>query len=123
MKHEAFINITSIFFFYLLTPCKYTPSGALSYAELGAMLPSSGGEHAYLLHVFGDLPAYLFAWTFTIIIKPCILSIISLVCGIYIVAAMGIRECGDEGGTDLAWVQKIFAGIVLRKLLLSLVSY
>lgn len=89
--------------------------GALSYAELGAMLPSSGGEHAYLLHVFGDLPSYLFAWTFTVIIKPCILSIISLVCGIYIVAALGIEECGN--GSGLVWAQKLFAGVVLLLLL------
>ncbi|PIK43730.1 putative b(0,+)-type amino acid transporter 1 isoform X4 [Apostichopus japonicus] len=50
------------------------------------------------------------------IIKPCILSIISLVCGIYLAAAMGIREC-EEGSTDLAWIQKLFAGIVLLLLL------
>jgi APA family basic amino acid/polyamine antiporter len=37
-------------------------AGALSYAELGAMLPAAGGEYVYLRAAFGDLPAFLFGW-------------------------------------------------------------
>jgi APA family basic amino acid/polyamine antiporter len=36
--------------------------GALCYGELGAMLPQSGGEYAYLRHSFGPLPAFLSGW-------------------------------------------------------------
>jgi APA family basic amino acid/polyamine antiporter len=37
-------------------------AGALSYAELGAMLPQAGGEYVYLRHSYGQLAAFLFGW-------------------------------------------------------------
>ncbi|HTA31167.1 MAG TPA: amino acid permease [Candidatus Cybelea sp.] len=37
-------------------------AGALSYAELGAMLPKAGGEYVYLRAAYGDMPAFFFGW-------------------------------------------------------------
>ncbi len=37
-------------------------AGALSYAELGAMLPHAGGEYVYLRRSYGELAAFLFGW-------------------------------------------------------------
>jgi basic amino acid/polyamine antiporter, APA family len=37
-------------------------AGALTYAELGAMLPHAGGEYVYLRRSYGDLAAFLFGW-------------------------------------------------------------
>jgi APA family basic amino acid/polyamine antiporter len=37
-------------------------AGALTYAELGALLPRAGGEYAFLRAAYGDLPAFLFGW-------------------------------------------------------------
>jgi basic amino acid/polyamine antiporter, APA family len=37
-------------------------AGALSYAELGAMLPRAGGEYVFLRAAYGDFPAFLFGW-------------------------------------------------------------
>jgi APA family basic amino acid/polyamine antiporter len=37
-------------------------AGALCYGELGAMLPRSGGEYAYLHQAFGPFPAFLSGW-------------------------------------------------------------
>ena len=45
----------------LLTLC-----GALVYAELGAMLPRSGGEFHYLGRAFGRRMGFLYGWTKTI---------------------------------------------------------
>ena len=44
--------------------------GALAYAELGTMIPSSGAEYSYFMVAFGAFPAYTFSWVCTIIIKP-----------------------------------------------------
>jgi basic amino acid/polyamine antiporter, APA family len=37
-------------------------AGALTYAELGAMLPHAGGEYVYLRHSYGEGAAFLFGW-------------------------------------------------------------
>jgi APA family basic amino acid/polyamine antiporter len=37
-------------------------AGALTYAELGAMIPRAGGAYAYVREAFGDLPAFLYGW-------------------------------------------------------------
>jgi APA family basic amino acid/polyamine antiporter len=37
-------------------------AGALTYAELGAMLPEAGGAYVYIREAFGALPAFLSAW-------------------------------------------------------------
>jgi APA family basic amino acid/polyamine antiporter len=37
-------------------------AGALTYAELGAMLPHAGGEYVYLRHSYGAASAFLFGW-------------------------------------------------------------
>jgi basic amino acid/polyamine antiporter, APA family len=42
--------------------------GALTYAELGAMDPTAGGLYIYLRRAFGPLPAFLYGWTFFLVI-------------------------------------------------------
>ncbi|MBV9084246.1 MAG: amino acid permease [Acidobacteriaceae bacterium] len=37
-------------------------AGALTYAELGAMLPRAGGEYVFLRAAYGDLAAFLYGW-------------------------------------------------------------
>lgn len=37
-------------------------AGALTYAELGAMLPSAGGEYVYLRRSYGEAAAFLYGW-------------------------------------------------------------
>lgn len=46
-----------------------TVMGALTYAELGAMYPESGGPYVYLREAFGETAAFLFGWTFFWIIS------------------------------------------------------
>ena len=38
--------------------------GALAYAELGAMLPATGGQYVYLREAYGPLVAFVCGWTF-----------------------------------------------------------
>jgi|SRR5581483_4122062 len=44
--------------------------GALTYAELGAMIPDAGGIYIYMRDAFGRLPAFLFGWMLFIVIAP-----------------------------------------------------
>jgi APA family basic amino acid/polyamine antiporter len=43
-------------------------AGALTYAELGAMVPQAGGDYAFLREAYGRLPAFLFGWTNLVLI-------------------------------------------------------
>jgi basic amino acid/polyamine antiporter, APA family len=38
--------------------------GSLAYAELGAMMPATGGQYIYLREAYGPLCAFLCGWTF-----------------------------------------------------------
>ncbi|WP_165064278.1 APC family permease [Paludisphaera rhizosphaerae] len=41
----------------------FTTAGALTLAELGAMIPQAGGPYVYLREAYGKLPAFLFGWS------------------------------------------------------------
>ena len=47
----------------------FSLAGALTLAELAAMLPRAGGPYVYLREAYGDLPAFLFGWTEFLIIR------------------------------------------------------
>nr|XP_002125910.1 b(0,+)-type amino acid transporter 1 [Ciona intestinalis] len=69
--------------------------GALSYAEVGTMIPKSGGEFPILLEAFGPIPAYLFAWTSTVVLKPSSLALLSLTFAKYALAPAYNIECSE----------------------------
>jgi APA family basic amino acid/polyamine antiporter len=54
--------------------------GALTYAELGAVRPFSGGEYVYVRDAYGPLPGFLYGWTWFLIAKPA--SIASVTSGL-----------------------------------------
>lgn len=41
----------------------FSTAGALTLAELGAMIPQAGGPYVYLREAYGRLPAFLFGWS------------------------------------------------------------
>src|SRR5258706_15385277 len=45
-------------------------AGALTYAELGAMKPWTGGEYIYMRDGYGPLGGFLYAWTYFLVAKP-----------------------------------------------------
>ncbi|MEP6573665.1 MAG: amino acid permease [Gemmatimonadota bacterium] len=58
--------------------------GALTYAELAAALPRSGGVFAYILEAFGPLPAFLFGWTELTVIRASALGAIATIFAEYL---------------------------------------
>ncbi|HEY5084925.1 MAG TPA: amino acid permease, partial [Rhizomicrobium sp.] len=60
--------------------------GAMTYAELAAMRPFAGGEYVYLRDAYGELPSFLYMWTWFSVAKPA--SIASSAIGV--VQVLGI---------------------------------
>jgi APA family basic amino acid/polyamine antiporter len=51
--------------------------GAMSYAEVAALRPRVGGEYAFIREAYGDLPAFLYTWTWVTIAKPASIATIA----------------------------------------------
>uniref|UniRef100_A0A8C3W2J0 b(0,+)-type amino acid transporter 1 n=1 Tax=Catagonus wagneri TaxID=51154 RepID=A0A8C3W2J0_9CETA len=62
-----------------------TTLGALCYAELGTLVPESGGEYAYILRTFGSLPAFLVIYAFVLVGRPAAIAAVSLSFAQYVV--------------------------------------
>ena len=43
-------------------------AGGLTYAEMGAMFPRSGGVYVFLREAYGDLPAFLYGWVAMLVV-------------------------------------------------------
>jgi len=65
--------------------------GALTYAELAAMYPRSGGVLVFLKEGFGRLPAFLFGWTNLVIIRASSLGAIATVFAEYLLRSFGVN--------------------------------
>ena len=52
--------------------------GALCYAELGTIIPKSGGAYAYIKEGFGDMPAFMYMWSTAFVVLPLGNAIIAL---------------------------------------------
>jgi APA family basic amino acid/polyamine antiporter len=95
--------------------------GAVTYAQLGAMKPQSGGEYVYIRDAYGPLAGFLTGWTWTVVVKPSSLAAIST--GIVRVLAnfpslsfLSARV----GDIPLTWGQLVAMGFVI---FVSLVNY
>jgi APA family basic amino acid/polyamine antiporter len=70
-------------------------AGALSVAELAAMMPRSGGLYVYLRRAYGGLAAFLFGWTQLLVLRPAAYGAISVTCAEYLWRVLAI----DGGAT------------------------
>jgi APA family basic amino acid/polyamine antiporter len=58
--------------------------GALAYAELGAMMPSTGGQYVFLREAYGRLPAFLCGWAFFLVIQSGAIATLAAGFSIYL---------------------------------------
>ncbi|WP_435019387.1 APC family permease [Tundrisphaera sp. TA3] len=61
----------------------FSLAGALTLAELAAMLPSAGGPYVYLREAYGRLPAFLFGWTEFLVIRSGSIATLAAAFGLY----------------------------------------
>ncbi len=107
--------------------------GALAYAELGAMMPATGGQYVYLREAYGPMWAFVSGWTFMLAVlsggsawlavtfsiyvryfiplTPALGKVLSLA---LIAALSGVNYVGVREG---AWVQRTFTYLKIGALL------
>ena len=78
--------------------------GALTYAELAAAMPRSGGVFAFILEGFGPLPSFLFGWSELVVIRASALGAIATLFAEY------LAEFLDLSAAQVHWVA---AGAIL----------
>lgn len=65
-------------------------AGALSYAELSAMMPRTGGIYVYLRRAYGGLTAFLFGWTQLLVLRPAAYGAIAVTSSEYLWRVFGL---------------------------------
>lgn len=69
--------------------------GALIFAELGAMMPKTGGLFVHFHHLFGAPTAFLYGWSAFAIINTASVAAIAFVCASYIGQFAALPQCSE----------------------------
>ena len=64
--------------------------GALTYSELAAAFPRSGGVYVFVRESFGRLPAFLFVWAELVLIRPGAFGAIGITASAYTLRTLGM---------------------------------
>jgi amino acid transporter len=94
--------------------------GALTYSELAAMFPRSGGIYVFIREAFGSLPAFLFGWAELLIIRPGAYGAIGITASAYSLRTFGLDPAAEPGGLPVRADQLLGAGFII---LVAAVNY
>ncbi len=78
--------------------------GALTYAELAALFPRSGGVYVYVREGFGRLPAFLFGWAELLLIRASALGAIATPFAEYLLRSLGLDPTRPPYDGVVHWV-------------------
>ena len=81
--------------------------GALTYAELAALFPRSGGVYVYIREAFGRLPAFLFGWTELLLIRASALGAIATPFAEYLLRSLGLDPKVEPNATYVHYVAAV----------------
>lgn len=70
--------------------------GALAYGELGAMNPAAGGLYVYLRDAFGPLTAFLYGWTFFLVIATGSAATLAVASASYVQQFVSVGPFGQK---------------------------
>ena len=79
-------------------------AGALTYAELGAMMPDAGGAYVYIREAFGKLPAFLYGWMALLSIGTGALAAVALGFAGYAGRFVDLAPLGGPIGVAMATI-------------------
>ena len=81
-----------------------TLTGALTFAELGAMFPQAGGVYVYLKEAYGDLFGFMYGWVYLVVITSGANAALSIACAYYLAFLFPLGEAGIKTVAILALV-------------------
>jgi amino acid transporter len=93
--------------------------GALTYAELAALYPRSGGVYVYVREGFGRLPAFLFGWTELLLIRASALGAIATPFAEYLLRSLGYDP---KIAPNATYVHYVAAGAIILTATLNYVG-
>src|SRR5437773_8325617 len=105
--------------------------GALTYAELAALFPRSGGVYVYVREGFGRLPAFLFGWSELLLIRASALGAIATPFAEYLLRSLGVDPTRPPYDGAVHWVAALaivltatlnYVGVRWSALLLNLTT-
>jgi APA family basic amino acid/polyamine antiporter len=70
--------------------------GALTFAELGGMLPEAGGSYVYVREAFGKFPAFLLGWTLFLAIGTGSIATLAVAFGNYTAELVPLGPAGRK---------------------------
>ncbi|HEX5412243.1 MAG TPA: amino acid permease [Terriglobia bacterium] len=107
--------------------------GALAYAELGAMIPATGGQYVYLREAYGPLCAFVCGWTFMLAVLSGGSAWLAVTFSIYAGYFVPLTPAASKavsiglitvlsavnylGVRESAWVQRVFTAFKIAALL------
>ena len=96
--------------------------GALSYAELSAMLPEAGGEYVYLNAAYGPFFGFVYGWTQTWVAKSASIAAMATLFATYladflpglkkVVVTIPLPIGPDWKPLDIRWDQFAAIGVI-----------
>jgi amino acid transporter len=90
--------------------------GALTYSELAAAFPRSGGVYVFVRESFGRLPAFLFAWAELWVIRPGAYGAIGITASAYTLRTLGMDPAtivSTIGPVEIRSEQLLGAGYII----------
>ena len=112
--------------------------GALAYAELGVMMPETGGQYVYLREAYNALTAFVCGWTFILAVLAGGTAFLAVTFSIYlgsfihlaplaskcvsIALVLGLSAVNYVGVREGIWVQRVFTSLKIGGILLLIVS-
>jgi APA family basic amino acid/polyamine antiporter len=112
--------------------------GALAYAELGAMMPATGGQYVYLREAYGPLCAFVSGWTFMLAVLSGGTAWLTVTFSIYVGHFIPLTPANSKvvslallavlsavnyiGVKEGVWVQRTFTSLKVAALLVLIGS-
>ncbi len=79
-------------------------AGALTFAELGAMLPDAGGPYVFLREAFGGLVAFLYGWMLLAMIATAATAAVARAFGDYMARFVDLSPIGGPVGLAILMI-------------------